>query len=517
MAIQDTINKAEETIGLATDTAKTFTTPSGAVVDALGNLLTPPPVTTGELPTALELDPTQPTAPKFVAELPETIPDTTVSAIMKAPASQFELEQRITEAEQERVAQEQVQLEAQRKAVALATPGTEEFAASESLRNLTQQARIANERALATGDTLGFASGEAGRVNRDNALTLLAASENLKALTGVREAELTAAQLQLGVEDTRLDRLLGIEDTMRGLAVEQRELARNTLGTILDLTSGFEFEETDLETQQSLMNTAISVGLPLDAIKKAMRNAKIAKDEDRALLLSKLSSGSGLTSQDIFKIETDLRKEFNLLPSTKSFSTITDAFTTINSAFNEAIRQEGLGGSKAASDTVLIVAFNKMIDPDSVVRESEFARSTQGQSLINRFSGKTEGLLRGGVGLTDEDRKTIVDMTEKLYDSYLEGINSTVRSYRAIGAQTGFGLNLDNIATEFEKPIIERQKTVDEETPETSVEDIRTRLETLRAGGKTDIGTAEQIKAEFESIQPSLLERTATGVFEFFK
>ena len=72
--------------------------------------------------------------------------------------------------------------------------------------------------------------------------------------------------------------------------------------------------------------------------------------------------------------------------------------------------------SRIASDQALGVLFQKMLDPTSVVRESEYARTPQGASLVNRVLGAAEQLVRGGLSLKNEDRQALVEMAQKLLD-----------------------------------------------------------------------------------------------------
>lgn len=56
-------------------------------------------------------------------------------------------------------------------------------------------------------------------------------------------------------------------------------------------------------------------------------------------------------------------------------------------------------GDLAQGAQTVLVTFQKILDPTSVVRESEFDRSAAGQSLINRVKGAMERLKSGGAGI----------------------------------------------------------------------------------------------------------------------
>ncbi len=61
-------------------------------------------------------------------------------------------------------------------------PTTEETAAKTNLTELNSAAKFAREKALDSGETMGFAGGEAARVGRNNDLTISAASDTYNAL-----------------------------------------------------------------------------------------------------------------------------------------------------------------------------------------------------------------------------------------------------------------------------------------------------------------------------------------------
>lgn len=82
----------------------------------------------------------------------------------------------------------------------------------------------------------------------------------------------------------------------------------------------------------------------------------------------------------------DLSKQFNALPEVKVMTELSRQSDNLKA---------GLSKKTGAGDQAAIMSFNKMMDPGSVVRESEFAASAEGaglisrlESLINLYSGK---------------------------------------------------------------------------------------------------------------------------------
>lgn len=79
----------------------------------------------------------------------------------------------------------------------------------------------------------------------------------------------------------------------------------------------------------------------------------------------------------------------------------TKAYSTMINQFN--LMQEGVkqaeGGNLNSGSQAILVTFQKILDPNSVVRESEYARSPEGLGLINRMQGAWDRLRMGGAGV----------------------------------------------------------------------------------------------------------------------
>jgi hypothetical protein len=143
------------------------------------------------------------------------------------------------------------------------------------------------------------------------------------------------------------------------------------------------------------------------------------------------------TTEGNFEAESNLRKEFNALPTVKEAVNVQQSYKSINSALQEAKDAAARGGSPAAADQALIISFNKMLDPTSVVREGEFARSTQGQAYLQQIQAKVDAAIRGGAGLTDQMRQEIVNTTNVLYGDYVKTHNDNAYEYRQNAKRQG--------------------------------------------------------------------------------
>jgi len=178
--------------------------------------------------------------------------------------------------------------------------------------------------------------------------------------------------------------------------------------------------------------------------------------------VSKLSKAKDVEKdrlQDI-KLGADLRAEFNKNPLVKDYNFIRTSNGKLVGALEHAL-SAGDEKSKAAADQVLVVAFNKMLDPTSVVRESEFARTAEGQSAFATLEGFLSRVKQGGTGLTDENRKDVVRVSQRLLQSSAKMYNeefdnmSFLADVNEIPQEMVFGnkkrLDIENILTDIDK------------------------------------------------------------------
>lgn len=132
--------------------------------------------------------------------------------------------------------------------------------------------------------------------------------------------------------------------------------------------------------------------------------------------------------------EMKIRKEFSSTPEVKNFVEIDSQAQRLD----KAIEQAKMGGSMVAVDQALITILNKMLDPSSVVRESEYARTPNDLAFLNRMRGKIEKLNEGGAGLTDEDRQAIAEMARSFYNVAEGMYNQQVKYYTDLSKRYGY-------------------------------------------------------------------------------
>lgn len=113
----------------------------------------------------------------------------------------------------------------------------------------------------------------------------------------------------------------------------------------------------------------------------------------------------GQTKQDIFKQQNDLRKDYISTPEVKAFNEMKTSFGQINA---------GLNAKSAAGDLTAATKFMKLLDPGSVVRESELYLAMNATGLIDRIANYKARLENGEV-LNPKQREDFRNVANQLF------------------------------------------------------------------------------------------------------
>jgi len=127
-------------------------------------------------------------------------------------------------------------------------------------------------------------------------------------------------------------------------------------------------------------------------------------------------------------LEMDMRKEFDA--QTKDFRSVRDSYNRI---------QASAENPTPAGDLSLIFNYMKMLDPGSVVRESEFATASNAAPLLTRY-GLDPEKLKGvweGQKLTPEQRADFVNRSNQLYAEQDQTFQSLADQYSETAKRNG--------------------------------------------------------------------------------
>lgn len=137
---------------------------------------------------------------------------------------------------------------------------------------------------------------------------------------------------------------------------------------------------TDEKTRGNATPLSYDKWLTMDANRKRSVTTNITRND------------KGFTGPQQFAAATKLQTQWN--KESKAYTTMINQFNLMQ----EGLKQAQAGNMNSGSQAIL-VTFQKILDPNSVVRESEYARSPEGLGLMNRMSGAITRLSQGGAGV----------------------------------------------------------------------------------------------------------------------
>jgi len=141
-----------------------------------------------------------------------------------------------------------------------------------------------------------------------------------------------------------------------------------------------------------------------------------------------------------FKQENTLRDEYNTL--TKDFRTVQDAFNKINGTSNTG-----------AGDMSLLYSYVKLLDPGSVVRESEFATAAASGSFGQQIQGAVSRIM-SGERLPDSLRASFKAEAKRIYEGQKAGYDNAGKQYSDLARKAGIDPSSVVIPYDTAPPVI---------------------------------------------------------------
>ena len=141
----------------------------------------------------------------------------------------------------------------------------------------------------------------------------------------------------------------------------------------------------------------------------------------------------GLTEPDKRAREADLRKEYKSLPDIKAYDEVNTAYNQIKVATQRP---------SPANDLAAATKFMKLLDPNSVVRESELIMAVQASGLSDRIANTGNRILNGEK-LTPTQRKDFFDAATQFYKIAVDKKSAIDTQYTNIGIESN--LNYKNV------------------------------------------------------------------------
>jgi hypothetical protein len=156
-----------------------------------------------------------------------------------------------------------------------------------------------------------------------------------------------------------------------------------------------------------------------------------------ALQLEALKASGGVDPQKKFDQEEKIRREWQA--RSKVFSDLSGTFSNI---------QASAGAKTGPGDIALITGFMKMLDPGSVVRETEFATARDTAGLFDRLANQAQKLQSGQIFSLDSKQrqeyvtlaKQYLDAAQKKADQEKKDLGVVVKNY-ALNPENVFGIS----------------------------------------------------------------------------
>jgi len=157
-----------------------------------------------------------------------------------------------------------------------------------------------------------------------------------------------------------------------------------------------------------------------------------------------LKQTKGITMSEADKINFSRKLANDFEKYAKDYRTSDKQIGVITTSYNDALGRYNKGESLAAASQGVLVAFQKLLDPTSVVRESEYARSAQGLSILDRLDALYTKLTVGGE-MSPSSLRQFVELGQSfLNNAKREAVDFSQR----INYQSGqWGLDINTILT----------------------------------------------------------------------
>ena len=263
-------------------------------------------------------------------------------------------------------------------------------------------------------------------IDKAQSTVISAAQEGRAAGKGVSELREAVAKADKAVSDAITAQSTAANAPSKALADAQLAIAQADKAAV-DARFQERLKLGELEKQ------AVDLGLTKAQTNSAIaQTRKLGQETAKIVIeLAALKANNGLDPTKAFEQEEKLRKEFQV--RSKVYGELGTTFSNIQSS---ATAQSGPG------DIALITGFMKMLDPGSVVRETEFATARDTAGLYTRLENSLKKA-ESGQFLQPSQRNEFVNLAKQYLDSAQKKAGE---DKKALGVVVkNYRLNPDNV------------------------------------------------------------------------
>jgi hypothetical protein len=259
---------------------------------------------------------------------------------------------------------------------------------------------VAKENPKATEDYFGFTISQ--MPGGDKVI------ESAVKLGGERRAE-AKAPAELMEAKAKAD--LAVQNAANAVLTAEDDIAKARAERLLKEAEanakGVEARYAEQAAKDAIKKRAADLGLTTAQTNQALATTKKLGTETAkaALELEALKATGGIDPEKKFTQEEKIRKEWQ--GRSKMYGELQGTFNTLQASASSA---------NGPGDIALITGFMKMLDPGSVVRETEFATARDTAGLFTQLQNRLEKAQNGQL-LSPQQRKEYVALSQKYLDS----------------------------------------------------------------------------------------------------
>lgn len=244
---------------------------------------------------------------------------------------------------------------------------------------------------------------------------------------------------------TSADRGRKMNDGLKSKLVAELRTRRGQPTTAEDVAQEFTAKEQEraLKAQESgLRSRQVGQGDRELELKNRSLDLEDKKLNIEANKVGKVDAGTALEQH---KFARQLKQDFAGSQVTKDFQIIDRTQKQLHAVMDAAKQKikEGKPVAWGAVDQPLITLFNKLLDPGSVVRESEYARTPENMAYLDALSAKWDKVKSGGAGLDNSFRDELLAVADTLVAASESGFAAHVKD-AAFDAES-YGIPIENV------------------------------------------------------------------------
>jgi hypothetical protein len=314
------------------------------------------------------------------------------------------------------------------------------------------------ERALASENAInGFyqqATSADGKLDRNRLTSLMAGGGQGSRIPGMQkqfnEADKSKADLEKTQLESQLKKFEVAGQIMSGVSDQESwQKAKQQTAQVFGPEAAAQMPDTyDPALVEQKRVQALSVEQQLKQKWEAMKyttpdaNARLSSDTSRANNQASVgaSYANAAATRDVaqsnrdaaktnasYASEQGLRKEFEALPEVKNYKQAMPAYEAVVDAATRNTPQ---------ADINLVYGIAKLYDPNSVVREGEYATVANSPNIPEKVKGYAQ-YLAGGGRLSPETKKQIIDEAKGRMGSFDQQFQAARKDYESISKNSG--------------------------------------------------------------------------------